>query len=128
MLQLPRQESLGRRVALVWRKILFCLILCAGIALVAYVVVSYFSDFRETAGAFRQLSTGMPEQKVRALLGKPYREYTADEAVHGYHIEGWTHDSRKVTGKVLIYLQGDVICYVYIDPNQEVEHVFIGGS
>ena len=36
--------------------------------------------------------------------------------------------SREITGEVLIYLEGEYIAYVYVDPGGNVEDVYVGGS
>ena len=71
---------------------------------------------------------GMSEDEVRSTLGEPYREYTKESAPWDYYVNGYEYKKREVTHKVLIYLVGDTICYVYTGPDSLVEEVFIGGS
>lgn len=106
-------------------KLLLALTLVAVFALI--VVRQYQRDYSSSSLLFTKIERGMSEQEVRTLLGEPYREHKADESAD-YYLEGWSHDKRAISGKVLIYLNADVICYVYFDRNFKVEHIFIGGS
>ncbi|HEY1171794.1 MAG TPA: hypothetical protein VGH19_10515, partial [Verrucomicrobiae bacterium] len=42
--------------------------------------------------------------------------------------KGYVEPTRGITGKVLIYLRGDLVCYCFLDHKGIVEETFIGGS
>ena len=70
----------------------------------------------------------MSEEGVRDMLGNPYKEYSKDNAPSDYYIHGYEYEERSIGNRVLIYIKGDVICYVYINGAGKVEHTFVGGS
>lgn len=72
---------------------------------------------------------GQTEAEVRSLLGSPHRVVEKTEAQTDYYEKGYTFERRRVSNRVLIYLeQPDLVVYVYIDEDQQVEHVFVGVS
>ncbi len=71
---------------------------------------------------------GMTEEEVRSRLGNPQYEYTKESAPADYYVSGWSHKKRDISHKVLIYQEGEPICYVWIDAAGKVEDVFVGGS
>ena len=74
----------------------------------------------------RQVEPGMSEQEVRDTLGEPFKLYAKDSAPESYYLPSYPRKVRDITGRVLVYLQGASICYVWTDPNERVEDVFIG--
>ena len=77
---------------------------------------------------FESVKVGMPEEEVTATLGKPRHVYSQADAPESYYVDGYSFKERKITNKVLIFVATEAIAYVYLDNNNEVEEVFIGGS
>lgn len=99
------------------------------IAVAAQMGCARLDPFAAERDYFRQNATlGMSEEDVRGKLGQPYLEYTRQSAPEDYYEKGWTYKKRAISNKVLIYLRGETICYVYIDVSGRVEETFIGGS
>jgi len=70
----------------------------------------------------------MREDAVTEALGGPFKEYETLDAPTPYYVVGYAHPNREIKHKVLIYIRGEWICYVFIDETGSVEDVFIGGS
>ena len=83
---------------------------------------------RDTYEKFGKVKVGMSEAQVRDMLGEPYKEYTRENAPQDYYVEGWEYEQRQIKKKVLIFIEGSPICYVYFDASGKVEHTFVGGS
>ena len=75
-----------------------------------------------------KLSLGLTEAEVRAVLGEPRFEYDQDTAPTEYYVNGWSRRERPITGRVLIFMFGEPICYVWFDETGQVEEYFVGGS
>jgi len=85
-------------------------------------------DMEEPYRKFKTITPGMSEAQVRARFGEPYKEYTKDNAPADYYMHGYHYEQRQISDKVLIYLDGEYVCYVYLDASGKVEHLVTGGS
>lgn len=74
----------------------------------------------------QQVTPGMSEQEVRDKLGEPFKVYAKETAPESYYLPSYPQKVRDITGKVLVYLRGASICYVWTDTNECVEEVFTG--
>jgi len=84
--------------------------------------------FREDYEGLRSIKVGMTEQGVIEKLGTPLHVYDKASAPKDYYVEGWSRRERAITHKVLIYIASEPIAYVYLDDQNKVEEVFVGGS
>jgi outer membrane protein assembly factor BamE (lipoprotein component of BamABCDE complex) len=101
------------------------LALGAGIALTGCSETPFFEDeYRR----LRSVEVGMSEEEVTAALGEPLHAYSSSTAPNPYYVDGYTFKEREITNKVLIFVESEAIAYVYIDPKNEVEEIFVGGS
>lgn len=75
-----------------------------------------------------KLKPGMSRTEVNMILRAPDRMYDAKTAPEYYYIEGYTFTPRKINNLVYIYIDKDMIAYVYFDEYNNVEYVHIGGS
>lgn len=71
---------------------------------------------------------GKSEGHVRLGLGDPTYDYTQANAPTDFYVHGYTHPDRAISGRLLIYVASESICYVYLDKSGNVEYVFVGGS
>lgn len=74
------------------------------------------------------IQVGMAEEEVIRLLGPPHWVFRKETAKKDYYIPGWSYKKRDITNKVLIYSFSEPIAYYYLDNNNKVEDIFIGGS
>jgi hypothetical protein len=93
-----------------------------------YVNVMLDEVFGDQYRLFQSEQRGMSEQEVVQLLGKPYKVYEASTAPSDYYIEGYSYKRREITNKVYIYIATEPIAYIYLDKENRVEAVFVGGS
>ena len=77
---------------------------------------------------FRSISRGMTEREVRERLGEPFRVYSKGVPPEQYCVQGWACERRPINHRLLIFIAIEPIAYVYLDANNTVEHVFVGGS
>jgi len=77
---------------------------------------------------FNAIAPGWSENQTKAFLGLPDREHTAEAAPSNWKEFGYLEPERGITGKVLVYLSGDIVCSCFLDKNGVVEETFIGGS
>jgi outer membrane protein assembly factor BamE (lipoprotein component of BamABCDE complex) len=84
--------------------------------------------FKAEYERFRSIKVGMTEQEVRDRLGSPTHVYERRSAPQNYYVKGYSFKDRLITNKVLIYIGSEPIAYVYIDDQNKVEEVFVGGS
>jgi len=75
-----------------------------------------------------RIRVGDTVSAVKAMLGEPAREYSTEQGSNGYYVQGYGHKNRVVTGGVLIYLDADMVFYVWIDKRGYVEDTFLGTS
>lgn len=99
-------------------------------ALVTAMLASCGPDqaFRADYERFRSVRVGMTEQEVRNALGAPAQVYGRADAPEDYYVKGYSFRKRAITNKVLIYIAAEPIAYVYLDNQNKVEDVFVGGS
>jgi len=84
---------------------------------------------RQDRAPFERIKIGMPEEQVRELLADHLSPVVAVPGMEDYYIDGYSYREREITGKCLIYFgEYDAICYVYLDKDNRVEDVYIGGS
>lgn len=99
------------------------------LALAVLVTGIFFEDWRRsTRERWAQVDTGKSEHDVRMRLGKPYKVYDKSTAPAFYYEPGYRHKERKISHRVLIYMGNDLILYVWIDEQGNVEDSFIGPS
>lgn len=75
-----------------------------------------------------RVSLGISESAVLDLLGPPYRRHDRADGVADYHVSGFARPNRDIAARVLIYMEKDMVLYVYLDHQGRMEDVFIGGS
>ena len=76
-----------------------------------------------------KLQLGLNEAQVIELLGeKPAHTYDRESAPVDYYVEGWSRKERPITHRVLVFMLGEPICYVWLDERGLVEDFFVGGS
>jgi hypothetical protein len=85
-------------------------------------------DFRKEHSKFFQVKRGMRDVEVRLLLGDPLLMHEANTAPENYYVSGYEWKERPISHRVIIYMEKDGICYVYINRDGHVEDVFVGGS
>jgi outer membrane protein assembly factor BamE (lipoprotein component of BamABCDE complex) len=89
----------------------------------------YLKNWRaETHRRWDLITVGDSEEYVRSTLGTPTFEYEYGNVPEVYYVEGYGRRERPVTGKVLIYLNTDMILYVWVDRHGRVEEIFRGTS
>ena len=76
----------------------------------------------------RRIGLGMSEAQVRDNLGEPQKVYLAGSAPKYYYVSGYSYRERPISSKVLIYVSGEPICYVWLNEDGNVEDYFVGGS
>lgn len=81
-----------------------------------------------TRAKWREISLGDTEESVLDTLGAPYRQYTQPNVPDDYFISGYGRLERPVAYRVLIYMEADLVFYVWIDGSEKVEEKFIGKS
>jgi outer membrane protein assembly factor BamE (lipoprotein component of BamABCDE complex) len=84
--------------------------------------------FEDEYKRFESVKVGMSEDEVRAKLGKPVHSYSKADAPESYYVEGYSFKEREISNKALIFVASEAIAYVYLDNNNKVEEVFVGGS
>jgi hypothetical protein len=76
-----------------------------------------------------KLQLGLTEAQVIRLLGEePAHVYDREGAPVDYYVDGWSRKERPITHRVLIFMLGEPICYVWLDERGLVEDFFVGGS
>jgi hypothetical protein len=100
------------------------------LVLASFLIVGRFlSDWRgPTLQKWAQVCIGDTEEQVLSTLGNPIKCITAQNASDVYYVEGYRKKSRSITSKVLIYMERDLIFYIWIGRDDRVEDTFIGTS
>jgi hypothetical protein len=106
-------------------KIAMALTLFLPVVLLINVLNPFADDYRYFEDA---VDIGVSEAEVRRVLGSPYLEYTKEAAPNPYYVEGWHFKKREISNKVLIYMRGEPICYIWINAAGAVEDFYLGGS
>lgn len=110
-----------------WLKTLAGLFILFALAVLATGL--FIEDWRRpTRERWAQVVTGKSEHDVRLRLGKPYKVYDKATAPASYYEPGYRHKEREISHRVLIYMGNDLILYVWIDEQGNVEDSFIGPS
>lgn len=102
------------------------------VGIVILDAMGYFDEAEREFERYTSIQVGMTESEVIRRIGPPDEQYSAEEADGDYYVPSFSHEERRVTGKVLIYVC--VPCppmtwatvYVYLDTSGRVEHVFVG--
>ncbi len=85
--------------------------------------------FSSNYSDFNAIAPGWTETQVRKHLGKPTHEHLPPEpGAPQWNVSGYAAPKRGITGKVLVYLSGDLVCYCFLDKKGIIEETFIGGS
>ena len=98
------------------------------VSLCCSALLSCDGPFPEQYDKFREIRNGMTEAQVIEKLGTPTLVYTKENAPQDYYVDGRDYEKREISGKVLIFVRGEPIAYVYLGTDGLVEHVFVGGS
>lgn len=83
---------------------------------------------RPTRQHWAKVKVGDSEESVVAYLGAPHKTFSAKDAPSNYYVSGYRRRVRPITNRVLIYLGGELILYVWIDEAGLVEEKFVGRS
>jgi len=114
---------------LMWRSVVVAgIVCCVGVALWFRLAdpTGFYATRDSIAGKLR---LGLTEPEVIRLMGEaPAYRYEKAGAPAEYYVNGWERHERPITGKVLIFMLGEPICYVWFDEEGRVEEVFVGGS
>lgn len=112
-----------------WRSLRKALVLAAllGIALLA-VILELKLWRAPTMENWQNVVVGMTQAAVRERLGPPRHEYQRETAPSDYYVSGYGRKERPITNRVLIYLERDLVLYVWIDASGQVEEVAIAPS
>ena len=84
--------------------------------------------FADDYKKFNSISKGMEEHSVIELLGNPQKSYHAPNYPSDYYIPGYSFKRRDISNKVFIYIGTEAIAYIYINDQNKVEDIFVGGS
>lgn len=96
-----------------------------GVLLVGYQMEKWRAP---TRALWSQLHMGNSEAYVRKLLGEPRYEYERDSAPVDYYVSGYGRCERAISNRVLIYFGNDLILYVYLNGDNEVEQLCSASS
>lgn len=102
-------------------------VLLVGVVLLAAREV-FKAAWGEEYARFRAVKVGMTAEGVVEILGEPYKVYEAGSAPENYYVDGWEFKARPITNKVFIYIATEPIAYVWLNQENRVEEVFVGGS
>ena len=83
---------------------------------------------RPTRQLWSNVVIGSDEAFVRSTLGSHYKEFERTSAPENYYVSGWRHKVRPISSKILIYMGGDLVLYLWLDESGRVEDIFTGGS
>lgn len=101
------------------------------ILLVASLAITkvWFDDWRhETVEKWKRIRIGDSTTTLVETLGEPKLKFTRDSAPVNYYVDGYARKVRPINGSVSIYLERDLIMYVWLSPDDIVEDVFWGPS
>jgi hypothetical protein len=103
--------------------------------LIAVVLVSWLGScrlgelpFREEYERFRAIKPGMTEKEVRDRLGTPVSEHQKGTPSERFCVPGRWCEKRAISNRLLVFIAGEPIAYVFIGPDNRVEYVSVGGS
>jgi len=109
--------------------IVFLVLLVFACALACWYLSHWKADWRNPAlSKWSRVHVGDKEARVRALLGKPVFDWSQETAPAEYRISGYRWPERGINGKVLIYMEADLILYIWLDESGAVEEMFTGAS
>lgn len=92
-------------------------------------VKQFMDDYRQpTLAKWQTLHVGMSADDVQRNLGAPRFEYQASNAPEDYYVPGYGRKERDISNRVLIYLERDLVLYVYIGTDGNVEETVIAPS
>ena len=95
---------------------------------VVFVVVTTERWRAPAHDKWNRIAVGDSESSVRESLGQPYAEYERSTAPLDYYVSGYGRRERPIIGKVLIYLEADMVFYIWIDQSSLVSETFRGIS
>ena len=95
---------------------------------VLFVGVRFLRRRKPTREIWESVGRGMRESSVRALLGTPSHEYTQVDAPSGHYFANCGQMKLDISGKVLIYLEKDLVLYIYFDTAGRVEETVIASN
>jgi hypothetical protein len=77
---------------------------------------------------FASIEVGMTRDEVLNRLGPPDYQFEANTVAENYCVEGYSCSGRPIEHRLYVYLGGEPIAYIYLDHQERVEDVYIGGS
>jgi hypothetical protein len=84
--------------------------------------------FREDYARLRAIEVGMTEKEVRDRLGSPVYEHQAGTPPERFWVSGRFCEKRAISNRLLVFIAGEPIAYVFNGRDARVEHVAVGGS
>jgi hypothetical protein len=119
------------------RKVKIALLITIGIPV---VLILFIIGLVDIAGVeylvnempkYNQVKAGMSREQTIKLLGTPIESYTAAQSPKDFAKTDWggyQAPEREISGEVLIYSSGDIVVYVFLDPQGKVEEFRTGSS
>jgi len=110
---------------------IFVIIFFVSLLAVLLMVFGKIAIWRAFDGEFRHIWTirvGMSEDEILNKLGTPDRVYYKATAPVNYYVDGYIYKIREIDNKVLIWIDTKAVTYVYLDTENRVEDLFIGGD
>jgi outer membrane protein assembly factor BamE (lipoprotein component of BamABCDE complex) len=94
------------------------------------MLVHYFSDYpwKEEEAQLKRIKIGMSEKQVLIILGEPPTWTFTAKDNKDYYIPGHSFKKRNITNKVLLFVEGDMILYVWFNKEGFVEDTFLARS
>jgi hypothetical protein len=86
------------------------------------------ADEAPTIARWNQIKLGDSMALILKRFGPPTYEYEAKSAPTDYYLSGYQKRERPISNRVLIYVEGDLALYVWIDRLNCVEDMYWGGS
>jgi hypothetical protein len=101
-------------------------IVLIGIAVGARLI--YTSTYSKDYERFDSIHIGMSEEEVLQRLGQPDKIYQKGTTPKDYCVKGWACKARDITSKMFVYYGGEPVAYIYLDDQNRIEEIFVGGS
>jgi hypothetical protein len=77
---------------------------------------------------FASTEVGMTRDEVLNWLGPPGYQFEANTVPVNYCVEFYSCSGRPIEHRLYVYLGGEPIACIYLDHQQRVENVYLGGS
>lgn len=110
--------------SLTWRS----LVILGIVASLAMGMLLWLWDLHGHREIESKLRVGLTESEIIRLLGeKPDHTYDRVSAPTDYYVKSYSRKVRPITDRVLIFILGQPIVYVWFDGAGRVEDYFVGG-